>query len=59
METIGNEKPIKSRDTVVQKDPPSCALQQARQSGEPLQRAEIHSKTRNTEHLKKVKDRQA
>jgi hypothetical protein len=59
MEKTQNKKPIKSRDSVLQKDLPSCAQQGASQSGEPPQGAGIPSKPRDIEHLTKVKDKQA
>jgi hypothetical protein len=59
MEKTQNKKPIKSRDTVVKKDLPSCSQQGASQSGEPPQGAGIPSKPRDIEHLTKVKDKRA
>ena len=57
MEKTQIKKPMKSRDTVVQKDLPSCAQQGASQSGKPPQGAGIPSKPRDIENLTKVKDK--
>jgi hypothetical protein len=58
MEKTRNKK-LSNAGTVLQKDLPSCAQQGASQSGEPPQGAGIPSKPRDTEHLTKVKDKQA
>jgi hypothetical protein len=58
MEKTRNKKPIKCRDTVVQKDLPSCAQQGASQSGDPPQGAGIPSNPTDIEHLTNIVGKQ-